>query len=100
MKTDTWKDITEESKQTGSIGTVTMMVKKFGLWTLGYQWVDVSLGKAITTGLALYAQKGNREPKQRITFSLKESIGFFADLKAPPKAVALVLRKAESEGNW
>lgn len=97
-----WKDITETTRQTGPIGTVEFQVKQFGKWTLGYQWVVISIGGAPSTGLFLYAEKQGHEAKKRCVFSLKDAIGFFADLKAPAKGVAVVLNKAaqESKGGF
>ena len=95
-----WTDITEQSRQTDPIGTVEFLVKKFGKWTLGYKWVDVSLGKAATTGLFLYCEKDGREANKRCVFSLKEAIGFFADRDAPAKAVSVVLNRAEATGRF
>lgn len=83
-----------------SVGSVTFLVKKFGQWDLGFQWVDVRLGQAATTGLALYARKEMAdEPFTYVVFSLKEAIRFFADHRVSAKACAKVLRAAEAHSD-
>lgn len=92
-----WEDITEQCKQTGPIGTFTFKVREYFNWDLGYCWGTISIGNASTDGLALYAKKSGGKAHKWVAFDLKSAIGFFADLGAPPRAVAKILRHAENE---
>lgn len=80
--------------------TVELLVKDFGKWTLGYAWVSVSLGQAATSGLALYARKGDSEPLRKVVFGIKEAIGFFADKHVPARSVGKLLAEATAKGDW
>lgn len=76
---------------------IQLKVKEFGRWTLGYALVEVRIFGGTFPCLALYAEhKG--ESHRKIVSTVKEAIGFFADLKAPAKGTAQVLRHAEAEG--
>jgi hypothetical protein len=96
-QSSSWEDITEQCKETGPIETIEFKVREYFNWDLGYSWISVTIGGVYNDGLALYAKKHNGEAHKWVAFSLKSAVAFFADLKAPARAVATILRHAESE---
>jgi hypothetical protein len=67
-------------------------VKNYGhgwTWTLGFEWLDVTLGGAgPVTGLGLYIQHNGRknlQPQSYLCFTIKEAIAFAQRCKLPPK---------------
>lgn len=76
------------------------MAKSFGNWSLGYSWVNVSIGTATTTGLALYARFRANDPHKRIVASIKDAMTFLQKHKVPPKAAGKLMAEAMSNGKF
>jgi hypothetical protein len=84
--------------------TIEVVVRTFGIWTLGWGWCDVIIGPQIKptkiTGLALYIHREKGEPYRRLVFGVKGAVGFFAEHKVPPKLAAKVICEAQLHDDW
>ena len=76
---------------------VQIMAKSYGNWALGFAWVDVSIGGATTTGLAIYCRHSVKEPSRRVVGSIKEAMIFLQKCRVPARAAGKFLAEVEAQ---